>query len=809
MKRIIQSVITGVFCLAILLGIPARSLAKIDPDQVDLKMDISKLGVAELRLYRNAIYARHCYFFQDVLLRAEFGDFEERKCGEKMYFREPEKAFDDSKLSPAEKKFVERIYKREIELKAKQVQITDQGPVYNRQAVVNTSQFSTLPDPVMDRLFKSGFVVLPAKHEQLFQVYEDNDYRMIPNFITADSVLQLYHLYFDFTLRQIEENKLFPAAVSLCQGMTQKLLARYQATKDERLREAFRRAVLYFAVAEDLTKANPPQDFQGDSDEIMSIDEETGEITIAKQMSPEDAGPLPPLPAWMEENWKKDFLLQRELILNAEKNMVKGPIMGTVDYTMFKPRGHYTRTPTLKKYFRTLMWLGLPGFILDEEVMPIEVPLIIVYELIHDPKLLLKYNLIYEPTSFYVGPTDDITPELVKKVADEICGPNATFEQWIAKKEAIRQELKKRNPTRIQTKFYDDRDLPQVRFMGMRYIPDSEILQRLSDPDFRAIPMGLDIFGVMGVPAALEILKQAKIEWPDYWPEMEKLQAEFKDLKPQSGEMNLYWRWIRLLKTLNQPAPQGAAQFMRTKPWEYKNLNTALASWAELRHDTILYAKQSGGAECGAEVEILPRVVGYVEARPDFFQEMLELQRYTTAELERQKLLTPRLEKVGEQMAEMFVFLERVSRKEVKGERLTEEEYTGIRVFGSQLEYLTISILTDSNEWSQVQGPDRFIAVVADVHSTSITAKALEEAVGYAEEIFALVEIEGYLYITRGSVFSYYEFLQPVSNRLTDEEWQSMLRRGQAPDRPSWCEKFMVDQPAVNLPIIYYYSSGC
>src|SRR5262249_57614755 len=53
---------------------------------------------------------------------------------------------------------------------------------------------------------------------------------------------------------------------------------------------------------------------------------------------------------------------------------------------------------------------------------------------------------------------------------------------------------------------------------------------------------------------------------------------------------------------------------MRTRAWAMKTLNTQLASWAQLRHDTILYVKQSytAGAECYYPA-------GYVEPVPHFW----------------------------------------------------------------------------------------------------------------------------------------------------------------------------------------------
>ncbi len=784
--------------LALAVANPVHAATRINPDKLDLGLDVSGFDMGTIKLYQGAVQARHCHFFMDAMLRAEYKEYQYKKCGDELYYDVPKGPFDPSTLSGAEADFMARLKKREARLKSRQARVIDGVTQYNPNALVNRAQFPHMKEAALNRLVNTGFVVTPGNHHQLFHVYEENDYRMVPSFITADSVLQLYHLYFDFSLRQIEEEKLLPAAAGLSRDMAKALKARYDREDDPKLKLALRKAALYFAVAEDLATMAPVVK--------PEVRREVPNVIPAPPALVSDADFKRPPPAWLPGAWKKDFLAQRELILKA-KGVKRGPIMATVDYTMFKPRGHYTRTKKLMAYFRTMMWLGLPGFILDEKHTPMETTLAVVYELTHDDDLMNAYDLIYEPTSFYVGPTDDITPDLVRKVADEICGQKATLNSWIASKEEIRLELIRRDPTRIKTKFLDDRGKPQVRFMGMRYTPDADMLQKLIDVDLRPFPAGLDVFGVMGVPAALEILKAAKTKWPEYWPTMEKLQGEFADFKPRSGEPNLYWRWMGLLKTLNQPAPKGAAPFMTTKPWEYKNLNTALASWTELRHDTILYAKPSG-AECGGE-ETPPKAIGYVEARPDFFKELLELQRYTTSELKKRDLLTDRLAGVAERMENTFSFLERVARKEVEGQPLTREEYEDIRIFGSNLEYMTVAVLLDDEyaTWTEVTGPDKMVAVVADIYT--YMDKCLEEAVGYADEIYVVVEVEGYLYIMRGAVFSYYEFTQKSSNRLTDEQWQKMLKDGKAPPRPGWVKEFMEHQPVGKPVDPYLYSSGC
>jgi hypothetical protein len=80
------------------------------------------------------------------------------------------------------------------------------------------------------------------------------------------------------------------------------------------------------------------------------------------------------------------------------------------------------------------------------------------------------------------------------------------------------------------------------------------------------------------------------------------------------------------------------------------------------------------------------------------------------------------------------------------------------------------------------------MALVADVHTGR--DKALTVATGRADDLIAIVPIEGKLYFARGTAMSFYEFHQPISNRLTDEAWKKMLAQGKAPARPHWVNTF-------------------
>jgi hypothetical protein len=117
--------------------------------------------------------------------------------------------------------------------------------------------------------------------------------------------------------------------------------------------------------------------------------------------------------------------------------------------------------------------------------------------------------------------------------------------------------------------------------------------------------------------------------------------------------------------------------------------------------------------------------------------------------------------------------------------------------------------------WSDVQGADKKVALVADVYTANAdnnpNKSILFEAVGDADEIYVVVEIGGYLYLTRGAVLSYREFKQPIDEpRLTDEEWQEKLKENPRKGVPEWMKSIIVPlnkEPEVNEE--YFYSSGC
>jgi hypothetical protein len=260
---------------------------------------------------------------------------------------------------------------------------------------------------------------------------------------------------------------------------------------------------------------------------------------------------------------------------------------------------------------------------------------------------------------------------------------------------------------------------------------------------------------------------------------------------------------------------------MKTPQCDKKNMNTALASWAELKHDAILYAKQPAGAECGGGGPEEPIVKGYVEPNIGYWQLAITLIDATEAVFNKYNLATEKTHDISDRMREEAQFLLNISQKELSGKKLNREEYSQIEIIGSIFENISLDLLRQPDQeylygWDSVEGADRSIAVVADVFTANhknipLPEKAiLYEAVGPAYEIYVVVEIEGLLYLTRGAVFSYREFLRaPSEGRWTDEEWQEQLKTKPRAGEPDWMQEIIVPLDNIADDETFFYSSGC
>ena len=631
--------------------------------------------------------------------------------------------------------------------------------------VENLEQFGKFSKEQLELIKKNNFVVNPSKEEQLFFIYEDNQYKEIPSFITTDSVLQVYHIFYDYTLRTLENEKLLTLLEKLTDSMLHKSIELYNKIEDKSVKEVQLKNIAYFAVAWNCLNKELPSDI------------------------PEEAKTL------ATEELEK---------INAHNGFSASSIFPfDLDYSQFTTRGHYTRSENLEKYFKTMMWYGQAPFPLykDEAYTQRNIEqtlqaLLITYTIYLDKEYYDNWEMIYEPTNFFVGSSDDLNiyqyADLIIKIYGDSPDINSFADE--EKLDKLYEEAKALPEPRIKPK-YTSVTTPagkQFRFMGQRYVLDAEIIQELTEPIVRPIPSGLDVFGVLGSERAKEIqmTKEENQHWDDYPIIFDKLINKFSNLTDEEWKSNMYQGWMWTLKGFINPFKDGYPSFMTNSAWIDKDLNTALGSWSELKHDTILYGKQSGAEMGGGSMP----TVGYVEPNIEVYEKLLWLTKFSRANLTERDMTIESIDDKMEKFEELLEFLITCSIKELNNEVLTEDEYFKIGYYGGTLESLTSSFAGDGLRWFEITSDtDKNMAVIADFHTVApndfSNGGYMEAGVGPAYEIYVVVPIDGKLYLTRGAVFSYHEFIS--TERLTDETWQQMISEDKQPSMPKWTDSFI------------------
>lgn len=757
----------------------------------DLNMDISGLSLSDLRILRNSFAARQGYLFMDYTFRAVFGHT--TWYDSLMWKREEDPMYNQPlKYSKQETAFINKIKAREAELK-KQNFICRPGEVVNTANIVNTFQLEEYSAPLYDRLARDGFAIVPRNNIQFFHCYENNDYHDFPNFITTDMHLQLFHMYFSKLLQDVEENRLRLLLSEFYRGMLHEMDSIMNESSDKRLRKTAAFGVAFFAIG------------------CKLIDGDMRYIGKALESIPAEYG----------------YRQMAESELAAIDACTDAPseLLGYTDtyfmYSQFRPRGNYASSESMKRYFRAMMWLQYAsGCISDRSQLG---NFMLMAGVINAcPRLRELIERISAPIDMLVGRPDGVSvADLADIMAEEKLEIAGLWKsKRIVNKVASRLDAMNRSRARIRPKEQLSCS-EKISLLPQRYVYDAEVLQELVDVKtlprtLRGCPKGLDVFAALGLEAATRILADELKEftaWPEYGKQLEAVKALMPSMTKDS---TLYNMWMSALAGMVEAKDSRMPYFMQTPRWEKKNLNAALASWAELKHDMVLYMKQPMAAECGGAIPD-PIVVGYVEPNVTYWKKSLALIRYTADVLSRYGLMTSRSSDITGQLIENTEFMLRISEKEIAGKRLTEEEFRSIEKMGSTYEWLTLDIIRRGTDngfvWEDVTGPDKSVSVVSDVYTANGTNNpdkgVLHEGVGYVDDLFVVVEINGLLYLTRGAVFSYREFLSAPGTRHTDEEWQKMLEKNPRMGVPSWMDEIIIKDTVPADNELIFYSSGC
>ncbi|MCP5524865.1 MAG: DUF3160 domain-containing protein [Verrucomicrobiales bacterium] len=373
---------------------------------------------------------------------------------------------------------------------------------------------------------------------------------------------------------------------------------------------------------------------------------------------------------------------------------------------------------------------------------------------------------------------------------------------------------------------------------------------RREDLMARRIPSGIDVaFSVLAndqtVPWLVDRMSRDDglmfRDGIEYQTNLAALRMVFDGVRDEGWNGSLYTGWLQALRILS--APTTGAPFpeaMRTHAWAMKTLNTQLASWTQLRHDTVGYVKQSATTPGFCSYPY-----GFVEPLPDFYGQLealatgartafSALSMSGTADIPPSDAINfAAYVSLPKFKANMVSFLGRfattmatlrgIASKELTQQPLNEEEtqflrdivqidttYYGNLIFDGWypgLFYRSNEGMDPRWTWAMggsesrpVHDADLDDRLVADVHTDTPDdicgdpGSVLHEGIGPVYLLLMAVDNGPDRMICAGPVFSHFEFLTPNAVRLTDAEWKGQLNAGLRPLHPTWTQEYLVPE---------------
>ncbi len=607
-----------------------------------------------------------------------------------------------------------------------------------------------LNDAQLDMLRQHGFFcMLEGAGEEFFEAYETNRYSMMPNFVTTDAMLHTYHLYFSHLLKNTERAYLASELQGLSAILVQGAYDQLQVLRGTEWESAAVRNVAFFTVGACLQGLE------------VSVPADVAELANAEIALVYEAAGISdsPIACAME------------------------------DYSQYKPRGYYEGDAALEGYFRAMMWYGRINFAQKNEDLDRSALLI---TLLLNDGALDAWSKIYTVTSFFAGASDDngyyeYAPLVERSYAGmpraaDLAGNDAAWREF----HALTGQTAA--PAINSIPVWDDPDTDTVeegkgfRFMGQRFSIDEAVFQKLiyseveenAAGEQRLLPDALDIPAAFGSSEAASLLETTgAYEFAGYTENLEALKQGIAQADDTLWKASLYAQWLRTLKPLCDEKGEGYPWFMRSQLWSRRCLQTFAGSYAELKHDTILYSKQVMAEMGGGELPVHDDR-GYVEPEPEVFGRLGALTQATSQGLATYGMLVQEdADNLG-LLSDLAYRLQEIARKELNAETPTDDEFDLIRTFGGQIEHFWQEVYkneTDNEYFTTREFP---AAIVADV-ATDPNGSCLELGTGSVSKLYVLVPMDGVLRLMTGAVYSFYQFVQPLNERLTDTEWRRML----------------------------------
>lgn len=655
---------------------------------------------------------------------------------------------------------------------------------------------------VTERLSSMSFT------QALVEIYSND----LPLFFSSDIVLHALHSSYDEMLKTLEIQMLEPNLKMILEGMMKELPELYSSwSPTPELKQAVMDAELFLSVALSL---------------LTGEDHEPGF---------DDSGNFPVLMEAIREQTQP--ILEIGLFSQKKRKL---------DVSQFIPRGHYTQKfwtrdgeRDLSRYFQSMMWLGRVDFMLtpppvepggapwsEEDMLRMNLGALTVNKILDQSGERSLFELHEKTIGFFVGPDDNLNPDELKGILDDMgFGPQDLLQK--ANFDAFQVRLQESDDygQKIMSNFFivdADKENPgelpiSYRLLGQKFLIDSYVFSEVVyDRVYkdgievkRMMPDPLDALFVLGNNNALPLLKDEMEEY-HYAYKLEELRYLTDAYDTDFWDQSLYNTWLDAIRKLNPaPSPEKLPYFMQTSAWQVKNMNTQLASWAELRHDNVLYAKQSytGGTSCS-----YPHV--FVEPVPELYSKLSEfagnavaffINEWNGNDVQAVPGIISYYEKFGEHMRK----LETIALKELQREGFTEAEITYLKTMINGYMASGPSI----NGWyvDLFYEPQRGLMedfLVVDVHTQptdefgSVIGKIMHVGTGKVNMgVFCTGSPSNdYAPVAfMGPVFSFHQHFEYNFKRLTDDEWEMKFRMDEKLPVTDWAGQFLAGPDGQSL----------
>ena len=678
------------------------------------------------------------------------------------------------------------------------------------QTVRNLNQFEELHTSRESPLLqKNRFVVRPADHKEFYVLHDKLRYAERPQFITTDVAMQLFR---DEFLRIIEraEDEAQKTVHQLSFALMHYFAARYQRTNAQIDRYyAVLFATGWVPLHAALTMQRPTSDdYLTTRFDPDHVDDETKQRmqTLGRPVAERLPAEVPRVLRELPDSIRRDVSLNIDRMMQhagiAQVQIPGEPKPRKIDFSQFKIRGAYAEN-NLGGYFVAMSWFATMP-------LPIDASLTQVIEGFRTRKIgkeqetaLAAWERVNAMVGSFMGRPVDAT---LRHVIDEV-GSQKSFDVTQLKKRL----LKLRGPVPIRDADNEDRALA-VTLFPKRVGLDVTFFRQLTHPavDGRAWPSSLDVFAALGNEQATKHASATMAA--AYQKALKKLAKSTPDPQadPAYWSTDIYHSWMAALFAAAAPyeVPADVAlEFASTEAWRDRQLHSALAGYAQLKHSAVLYAMQDMGVECGddeayylaVEQPLTPRPRGFVEPNVAFYDAIAALAARTYRDVY-QDPEGPNADQWAsddDPRANVMAFardLAAIARSEVAGKPLSREQHSWIEFVGGRIEQLTIAMHPDQMNFSigSNEREKRGVSFVTDIHTNTQRQQALHVGVGRIFDLWVVVPNRGAgERLTQGGVLSFYEFPHAMSDRLTDQQWAERVDAGKLPAELSWTQSFI------------------